>query len=753
VTEWGRHLNSSERLITPVHLTQRFSSWARPDAAAAKVGREGELLAARVRIGCAAAVSVIPLGTILVEPPDLEPWVALIGVFLALLLGVVVQNVARRPSPPRWLGAFTCVLDVSILSTVYAGLVIGGQPLAITNGRVLFCIYFLVLALTCLRQDARWCILAGLTAMIQYSAIVAWVVRHSRITGVALASANYGAFRWDNQVSRLVLLALATAINVAVVHQGRKFRQEKIRAEEASQAKSEFLANMSHEIRTPLNAVLGMTSLLLDTPLSPTQKGYVETARHSGEALLGVINDILDFSKIEAGELGVEAVPFGLRECLDEALEIVAARAQTQGLTLQCRIGEGVPKTVESDPARLRQILVNLLDNAVKFTPRGEVRLEVEAGAETDGRVELLFAVRDTGIGIPADRLHRLFQPFGQADSSLSRLYGGTGLGLAISRRLAERLGGRMWVESEPGRGSAFFFTLRCRPVAAPAFEGSATAVAGAAPNDPPPAERFPLRILLAEDNSINQKVALLMLDRLGYRADVAANGIEALAALRRQRYDVVLMDLQMPGMDGLEATRRIRAELPQDEQPTIVAMTASVLHEQQEACSAAGMDDFVAKPVGLTQLRAALERAAGSVEMEPVLPPVIRGEESRLNLERLDSLRRLGELAGRPLVREIVDTYLAETPQRLERLRSALDRGDGPDLTFVAHSLKGSSDQIGAVRVAALSAEIEQKGRSGELAPVAPLLAELIHEAGRVAPLLEEQKGDVIVAPPVRRV
>jgi CheY-like chemotaxis protein/HPt (histidine-containing phosphotransfer) domain-containing protein len=394
----------------------------------------------------------------------------------------------------------------------------------------------------------------------------------------------------------------------------------------------------------------------------------------------------------------------------------------------------------------LRQILVNLLDNAVKFTPQGEVRLEVEAGAEADGRVELLFSVRDTGIGIPADRLHRLFRPFGQADSSLSRLYGGTGLGLAISRRLAERLGGRMWVESEPGQGSAFFFTIRCRPVAAQAPAGEAAAGSDLSK---PPAERFPLRILLAEDNSVNQKVALLMLERLGYRADVAGNGLEALAALRRQRYDVVLMDLQMPGMDGLEAARRIRAELPEDEQPSIVAMTASVLHEQQEACSAAGMDDFVAKPVGLAQLRAALERVrttapvaeAEPAEAEPAAVAALPESPSRLDLGRLDGIRQLGELTGKPLLREMLGTFLVELPLRLERLQAALDEGDGPALTFVAHSLKGSSDQIGAVRMAALSAELEQRGKNGDLAPAAHLLAELLREADYVTPLLEEQK------------
>jgi signal transduction histidine kinase/HPt (histidine-containing phosphotransfer) domain-containing protein/ActR/RegA family two-component response regulator len=720
-----------------VHLPRRPRLWARPDPASARAGREGELLAARVRIGSAAVAALAPLTTLITQPSDPEPWIGIGGALLAALLGVAVLGLARRASPPPWLGFFTCVLDVSIVSGVNLALILSGSPLAVTNGRTIFSIYLLTLAFTCLRQDLRMCLVAGISAIVQYGALVAWVVMRSEAAGLPLASVTYGTFRWNNQVSRLAILGIATAINVAIVRQSRDLRQQRDRAEEASQSKSEFLANMSHEIRTPLNAVLGMMSLLRETPLTAIQQEYVSTARSSGAALLGVINDILDLSKIEAGKLEIEAAPFVIRECLDAAMGILSAKAQSKGLAFTCQVAESVPAAIESDPARLRQVLVNLLDNAIKFTPSGEVRLEVEAGPEREGLGELRFTVRDTGIGIPADRLERLFKPFSQADSSMSRLYGGTGLGLVISQRLAERLGGRLWVESEPDRGSSFFFTLRGRPApVAPVRIASGTFdLAGLA-------EHLPLRILLAEDNSINQRVGLLLLERIGYVADVAGNGIEALEALRRQPYDLILMDVQMPVMDGLEATRRIRADVPADRQPRIVALTANVLREQREACLAAGMDDFVQKPVTFEDLRAALSRCGGPGTAAPAAPveEPVEVDSSPLDPKRLDGLRRLGETAGKPIVQPIVETYLAETPRRLERMREAVARRDAADLNFLAHSLKGISAQLGVVRVADLSAQLERLGAEAELGGADQLLAALEREIERAVPLLEKE-------------
>ncbi|MHB8898001.1 MAG: PAS domain-containing hybrid sensor histidine kinase/response regulator, partial [Thermoguttaceae bacterium] len=475
----------------------------------------------------------------------------------------------------------------------------------------------------------------------------------------------------------------------------------KTAAEAANQAKSQFLANMSHELRTPMNAILGMIDVALRKALDPTVQDCLRTARGSADLLLTLLNDLLDSAKIESGKLELESAPFSLRRMLDQITRVLAVRANEKGLSFRCRVPDAIPDAVVGDRMRLQQILLNLASNAIKYTERGEVEIRLSYLAE-DGHAQLQFAVRDTGIGISRSAQQRLFQPFVQADASMSRRFGGTGLGLFISRNLVEVMGGKIWVESEAAAGSTFFFTVRLPLADEPPADFET----------PPalPAASRPLRILLAEDNPANQKLATYILEDRGHRVEIAGNGQEAICLAERNPYDAILMDLQMPGMDGLEATVAIRRREAGACRVPIVAMTAHAMLGDRDRCLAAGMDGYLSKPVnawemiGLVESLAAGANAPAEKDAAPApaqpLPadPVFNAEEALTQC-----------FNSRNMVREMIRCFFDEVAKLLPQMRQALAKQDLAEIGRLAHRMKGTVVYLGAPAASDAVLRVEQ--------------------------------------------
>lgn len=518
-------------------------------------------------------------------------------------------------------------------------------------------------------------------------------------------------------------------------HLRQALAAEKERAEAMSRARGAFVAAMSHEFRTPMNAVIGLSDLLLDAPLANEHWRHVRTINDSARGLLGLLEDILDFAKIDAQKIELSPAPFDLRELATSVVEMLRPQAETKSVDLRLDIAPDVPENLVGDDARLRQVLVNLVSNAIKFTDRGAVTMTITASTIEGNDYEVGFRVEDTGIGMTPDMMARLFLPFEQADVGIARRHGGTGLGLAISKQIVLAMGGDVHVESEPGRGSTFSFALRLEAAA------SRPSVVSAAPCE----DRPLLALLVVDDNEINRDVARVKLGRLGYRVDLANDGQAAIEAVSNKDYDVVFMDLRMPGMSGIEATGRIGEKLAGKRAPHIIAMTASVFEEDRDACRRAGMRDFVGKPIDLAQIDAVLRRVA-----EERGAKASRDAKGATNTtDPMAKLREINALGEPHFLANLCRLFLSELEKRLPRMAEALGRGDAQALEDDAHLLKSASAALGAADMSELCGRVERSARMRRIEEIPALLDALSEERRSVErALLQEIEAEPLPRP-----